>query len=129
MRKIFIKSLFYFVPVTLGVIIILLQLFGLSEIWKLLSIVLVLLFGSYMLDIGKAWGCIFGILLGMAISVGGILEIPRRMNMGNAGPRIEPTWENSIWYIWNTEIIWGIVLAIFFVALGIFVLIKNKKQR
>ena len=49
--------------------------------------------------------------------------------MGNAGPGIEPTWENSQWYIWNTEIAWGIYIVLFFVLCGVYVLIKKIAEK
>ncbi len=129
MKKYFTKILYYFFPVLLAAAIILLQLFGLSEIWMLLWLPAVLFFGSYLMEKGKAWGSFFGIVLGIWFAVSGIKEVPRRINMGNAGPRIEPTFENYWWQIWNTDILWGIVIALFFAALGIFVFIKNRKSK
>ena len=122
------KALFYFVPVVLALIIIFLEIWGVSGIWKLLWIVAVLFLGSFLLYKGKAFGCVFGILLGIGFGVSGIREVPRRVNMGNAGPRIVPDFEDYWWQFWNTDIVWGFVFALFFLALGIYVFIKNKKQ-
>ena len=122
------KALFYSIPMAMTVLIIFLEIWGVSGVWKLLWIVAVLFFGSFLLYRGKAFGCVFGILFGAYITASGIEQIPYRLNMGNAGPRIEPTWENVQWYIWHTEIIWGIVFALFFLALGIYVFIKNRKH-
>ena len=128
--KNFEKILFYSIPALFGATVIFLQIFGVPELWKMLVLyVLPLFIGSYLLEQGKAFGCLPGVFLGIHITAGGILEMPRRMNMGNAGPRIEPTWENSQWYIWHTEIIWGIVFSLFFAALGIYVFIKNKTDK
>ena len=72
---------------------------------------------------------VFGILLGTGFGVSGIREVPSRVNMGNAGPRIVPDFEDYWWQFWNTDIVWGFVFALFFLALGIFVFIKNKKSK
>ena len=129
MKNIFPKILYYSFPVLLGAIIIFLEIWGISGIWKLLWVVFVLLLGSILLYKGKAWGSAFGVLFGIYIAASGIEQIPHRLNMGNAGPKIEPTWENVQWYIWHTEIIWGVVIALFFVALGIFVFMKNRNKK
>ena len=42
------KALFYFVPVALALIIIFLEIWGVSGIWKLLWIVAVLFLGSFL---------------------------------------------------------------------------------
>lgn len=49
--------------------------------------------------------------------------------MGNAGLRIEPTAEMYWRYFWNSEIIWRIVFSLFFIAIGIYVLIKNQMRK
>ena len=123
------KALFYFVPVALALIIIFLEIWGVSGIWKLLWIVAVLFLGSFLLYKGKAFGSVFGILLGIGFGVSGIREVPRRVNMGNAGPRIIPDFEDYWWQFWNTDIVWGFVFALFFLALGIYVFIKNRKKK
>ena len=123
------KALFYFVPVALALIIVFLEIWGVRGIWKLLWIVTVLFFGSFLLYKGKAFGSVFGILLGIGFGVSGIREVPRRVNMGNAGPRIIPDFEDYWWQFWNTDIVWGFVFALFFLALGIYVFIKNRKKK
>ena len=127
MSKKLTKILFYFVPTALSIIITLLQFFGLEEIWKFLCIPAVLFLGSYLMEKGRACGSLFGILLGTGIAVSGIREVPRRINMGNAGPRLEPDFEDYWWQLWHTDITCGIGLAVFFLALGIYVFIKNRK--
>lgn len=84
--------------------------------------------GIYLLIKGKAFGSFFGAVFGISLSLNGIEQLPYRMNKGNAGERIIPTWENSQWYIWNTEIIWGIAIALLFAAAGIFVFVMKKKK-
>ena len=106
-----------------------LEVWGVRGIWKLLWIVAVLFLGSFLLYKGKAFGSVFGILLGIWFGVSGIREVPRRVNMGNAGPRIIPDFEDYWWQFWNTDIVWGFVFALFFLALGIFVFIKNRKAK
>lgn len=123
------KVLFYFVPVLLTFLIIFLEIWGVSGIWKLLWIVAVLFLGSFLLYKGKAFGCVFGILFGSYMSLCGIMEVPHRVNMGNAGPRIVPDFEDYWWQIWHTDITWGIGFSLFFLALGIYVFIKNRKKR
>ncbi len=125
--SIFPKLLFYSVPVLLGAAVIFLQIMGLYEIWKLFSVVLVLLIGAFMLDKGNAWGCAFGIFFGIGLIISEIRAIPHRMNMGNAGAWIEPNFENVQWYIWHGGIVWGIIFTLFFVGCGIYVLVKNRK--
>ena len=123
------KILFYSVPTVLAAFIIFLQISGLPEIWRFLCIPAVLFLGGYLMEKGKAWGSIFGILLGISFAVSGILEVPSRVNMGNAGPRIEPDFEDYWWQLWHTDITWGFGVALFFVALGVFVYIKNRKEK
>lgn len=89
----------------------------------------VLFLGSFLMEKGKAWGSVFGIILGISLAISGIMDVPHRINMGNAGPRLEPDFEDYLWQIGHTDIIWGIVFALFFAALGIFVFIKNKKSK
>ena len=122
------KALFYFVPVILTFIIIFLEIWGVSGIWKLLWIVAVLFLGCFLLYKGKAFGCVFGILFGIWMAVSGIMEVPSRVNMGNAGPRIVPDFEDYWWQIWHTDITWGIAFSLFFLALGIYVFVKNRKN-
>ena len=124
-----IKIIFYIVPAIFAAAIIFLQLSGLYEIWKLLCVPAVLFLGSFLMEKGKAWGSIFGIILGISLAISGIMEVPRRINMGNAGPRLEPGFDDYWWQIWHTDIIWEVVFALFFAALGIFVLIKNRKSK
>lgn len=128
-NEVLMKVLFYSVPALLTAVIIFLEIWGVRGIWKLLWIVAVLFFGSFLLYKGKAFGSIFGILLGIWFGVSGIREVPHRVNMGNAGPRIVPDFEDYWWQFWNTDIVWGFVFALFFLALGIFVFIKNRKQK
>ena len=127
-NEVLMKVLFYSVPALLTAVIIFLMISGLPEIWKLLWLPAVLFFGSFLMEKGKAFGSIFGILLGIGCGVDAIREVPRRVNMGNAGPRIVPDFEDYWWQFWNTDIVWGFVFALFFLALGIFVFIKNRKQ-
>ena len=127
-NEVLMKVLFYSVPALLTVLIILLMISGLPEIWKLLWLPAVLFLGSFLMEKGKAFGSIFGILLGIGCGVDAIREVPRRVNMGNAGARIVPDFEDYWWQFWNTDIVWGFVFALFFLALGIFVFIKNRKQ-
>lgn len=128
-NEVLMKVLFYSVPALLTAVIIFLMISGLPEIWKLLWLPAVLFFGSFLMEKGKAFGSIFGILLGIGCGVDAIREVPRRVNMGNAGPRIEPDFEDYWWQFWNTDIVWEFALALFFLALGIFVFIKNRKQK
>ena len=128
-NEVLMKVLFYSVPVLLTAVIIFLEIWGVRGIWKLLGIVAVLSFGSFLLYKGKAFGSIFGILLGIWFGVSGIREVPHRVNMGNAGARIVPDFEDYWWQFWNTDIVWGFVFALFFLALGIFIFIKNRKQK
>lgn len=127
MKKHLYKILLYFFPVLLAAAIILLQIFGLPEIWMFLCVPAVLFLGSYLMEKGRAIGSIFGILLGTGFVISGIRDVPHRVNMGNAGPRIVPDFEDYWWQIWHTDITWGIFIALFFLALGIFVFIKNRK--
>ena len=127
--EVLMKILFYSVPAVLTALVIFLMISGLPEIWKLLWLPAVLFLGSFLMEKGKAFGSIFGILLGTGFGVSGIREVPRRINMGNAGPRIIPDFEDYWWQFWNTDIVWGFVLALFFLALGIFVFIKNRKAK
>ena len=129
MKDKLLKILFYSVPAVLAVVIIFLEIWGVRGIWKLLWIVAVLFLGSFLLYKGKAFGSVFGILFGAYVSGSGIREIPHRVNMGNAGPRIEPDFEDYWWQIWHTDITWGIGFALFFLAIGIFVFIKNRKTK
>ena len=122
------KALFYFVPVVLALIIIFLEIWGVRGIWKLLWIVTVLFFGSFLLYKGKAFGSVFGILLGIGFGVSGIREVPRRVNMGNAGPRIEATPEIYWRSFWGNGSYWFAILSLFFLALGIYVFVKNRKK-
>ena len=126
--EILMKVLFYSVPVLLTAVIIFLEIWGVRGIWKLLWIVAVLFLVSFLLYKGKAFGSVFGILFGAYISASGIMEVPHRVNMGNAGPRIVPDFEDYWWQIWHTDITWGIAFSLFFLALGMFVFIKNKKS-
>lgn len=87
-----------------------------------------LVIGIYLLIKGKAFGSLFGAVFGISLSLNGIEQLSYRMNKGNAGERIVPTWENSQWYIWNTEIIWGIAIALLFVVAGIFVFARKKRK-
>ena len=128
-NEVLMKVLFYSVPALLTVLIILLMISGLPEIWKLLWLPAVLFLGSFLMEKGKAFGSVFGILLGIWFGVSGIREVPRRVNMGNAGPRIVPDFEDYWWQFWNTDIVWGFVFALFSLALGIFIFIKNRKQK
>ena len=128
-NEVLMKVLFYSVPALLTAVIIFLEIWGVRGIWKLLWIVAVLFFGSFLLYKGKAFGSIFGILLGIWFGVSGIREVPRRVNMGNAGPRIVPDFEDYWWQIWHTDITWRIGFALFFLAIGIFVFIKNRKTK
>ena len=122
------KVLFFSVPAVLTVFIIFLQLSGLPEIRVFLCVPAVLFLGGYLMEKGKAWGSVFGIVLGIRFAVSGILEVPHRVNLGNAGPRIEPDFEDYWWQLWHTDITWGIFIALFFVFCGVYVLIKNRKN-
>ena len=128
-NEVLMKVLFYSAPALLTAVIIFFEIWGVRGIWKLLWIVAVLFFGSFLLYKGKAFGSVFGILLGIWFGVSGIREVPHRVNMGNAGARIVPDFEDYWWQFWNTDIVWGFVFAHFFLALGIFVYIKNGKQK
>ena len=128
-NEVLMKVLFYSVPALLTAVIIFLMISGLPEIWKLIWVPAVLFFGSFLMEKGKAFGSIFGILLGIWFGVSSIREVPRRVNMGNAGPRIVPDFEDYWWQFWNTDIVWGFVFALFSLALGIFIFIKNRKQK
>ena len=122
------KILFYSVPVALAVLIIFLMILGIPEIWPALFLyVLPFAIGSYLLDQGRAFGCVYGIFWGIRFAMNALFDYPRRINMGNAGARIEPNSEMYWRYFWNSEVVWWFVFALFFLALGIFVFIKNKK--
>ncbi|MBR2640554.1 MAG: hypothetical protein IKL18_01510 [Oscillospiraceae bacterium] len=124
--KKFRKKLFYSVPVALAVLIIFLEIWGLWGIWKALFLYILPLFiGSYLLENGKAFGCLIGFFLGIHMMIGEFLEVPRRINMGNAGPRIEATPEIYWRSFWSMGIFWAAVFSLFFLALGIYVLVKN----
>ena len=129
MKNRFEKILFYSVPAIFATLVIFLMISGLPEIWLFLFLyVLPFAIGSYLLDQGKAFGCVYGIYWGIRFAMNAFFDYPRRINMGNAGPRIEPTAEMYWRYFWNSEIVWWIVFALFFLALGIYVLIKNRMR-
>ncbi len=123
------KKIFYIPAILAGIAFcyfwIMTGFFGFE--WFVL--ILMLCLSGWFLRKGKIWGGIPGILVGIRVMLWGIEELPHRMNMGNAGPRIEPTWENSQWYIWHTEIAWGIYIVLFFVFCVFYVLIKNIKTK
>ena len=124
------KWLFYSVPTALALFVVFLMILGLWGIWKALFLyVLPLFIGSYLLEEGKAFGGLIGFFLGIHMAVGEFLEVPRRINMGNAGPRIEATPEIYWRAFWDMGIYWAAVFSLFFLALGIFVFIKNKKAK
>ena len=123
------KWLFYSVPTVLALFVIFLMILGLRGFWKALFLyVLPLFIGSYLLEHGKPFGCLIGFFLGIHMAVGEFLEVPRRINMGNAGPRIEATPEIYWRSFWNMGIYWCVIFSLFFLALGIYVFIKNRKH-
>ena len=105
------KILFYSVPVVFAVLVIFLMILGIPEIWPSLFLyVLPFAIGSYLLDHGKTFGCIYGIFWGIRFAMNALFDYPRRINMGNAGARIEPTPEMYWRYFWNSEVVWWFVL-------------------
>ena len=124
------KWLFYSVPTALALIIIFLEIWGVWGIWKALFLyVLPLFIGSYLLEQGKPFGCLIGFFFGIHMMVGEFLEVPRRINMGNAGPRIEATPEIYWRSFWGMGIYWFAIFSLFFLALGIYVFVKNRKNK
>lgn len=129
MKNRFEKIFFYSVPAIFAALVIFLMISGVPEIWFFLFLyVLPFAIGSYLLDQGKAFGCIYGIFWGISFAMNAFFDYPRRINMGNAGTRIEPTAEMYWRYFWNSEVIWWIAFSLFFLALGIYVLIKNRMR-
>ena len=108
---------------------IFLEIWGLHGFWKALFLyVLPLFIGSYLLEEGKPFGCLIGFFLGIHMMVGEFLEVPRRINMGNAGQRIEATPEIYWRAFWGMGIYWCVIFSLFFLALGIYVFVKNRKK-
>ena len=123
------KWLFYSVPTALALFIIFLMILGLWGIWEALFLyVLPLFIGSYLLEQGKPFGCLIGFFFGIHMIVGDLLEVPRRINMGNAGPRIEATPEIYWRSFWGNGNYWFAIFSLFFLALGIYVFVKNRKN-
>ncbi|MBR5872368.1 MAG: hypothetical protein IKZ06_01815, partial [Oscillospiraceae bacterium] len=107
------KALFYFVPVALALFVIFLEILGLRGFWKALFLyVLPLFIGSYLLEQRKPFGCLIGFFLGIHMAVGEFLEVPRRINMGNAGPRIEATPEIYWRSFWSMGIYWCVIFSL-----------------
>ena len=123
------KKIFYLPAILAGIAFcwfwIMIGFFGFE--WFIL--ILMLCLSGFLLNKGKIWGGIPGILVGIRVMLWGIEELPHRLNMGNAGPRIEPNSEMYWRYFWNSEAIWWVVFSLFFLALGIYVFIKNIKAK
>ncbi len=99
------KKIFYLPAILAGIAFCWLWFSGIFGFeWFLL--ILMLCLSGFLLNKGKIWGGIPGILVGIRVMLWGIEELPHRLNMGNAGPRIEPTAEMYWRYFWNSEIIW-----------------------
>ena len=124
------KKIFYLPAILAGIAFCWLWFSGIFG-FEWFVLILMLGMSGWLLNKGKIWGGIPGTFVGIRVMLWGIEALPHRLNMGNAGPGIEPTWENSQWYIWNTEIAWGIYIVLFFAFCGVYVLIKKiaKKRR